>query len=83
MAPKRTVEQFNMSAVHARNTQAEQGLLLETLKHNYTYHHATGFLKTRTFQDHGDPGSWTEWHTMPVEDCAGPSVLPSINKKTE
>lgn len=39
------------------------------------WRNASGFQTTRTFGTHGDPSLWkTEWHTMPVVDCLGPTT---------
>ena len=36
------------------------------------WHNVTGYHHTKTFEQHGEPITWTEeWHTMPVADCLG------------
>ena len=30
----------------------------------------TGFRRTRTYEDYGDPANWTQWHIFPVKDCS-------------
>ena len=35
----------------------------------YDWRNVHGFNQTATFGKYGDPGNWTEWHTMPIFDC--------------
>jgi hypothetical protein len=38
------------------------------------WHNVSGFLKTRTYREHGHPSTWAnEWYTSPVQDCTEPS----------
>ena len=37
----------------------------------YDWRNVNGFNQTATFEKYGDPGNWTEWHTMPIFDCKG------------
>ena len=41
-----------------------------TPPHIAIWHNVTGFHKTQTYQQHGDPSTWTEeWYTMPQKEC--------------
>ena len=40
-----------------------------TLAHPIRWHNVSGFQRTKTFQQHGDPSTWNEWVLFPPEDC--------------
>ena len=45
----------------------------ENYKYEWRNFTEGGYSTTRTFQQYGDPWSWSdEWHTMPISDCKGP-----------
>ena len=45
----------------------------------FEWQHVNGFNQTATFEKYGDPGNWSEWHTMPTFDCK--QMSPDVRQK--
>jgi hypothetical protein len=59
----------NTTAVHAQIAHVKY----PQPPYQYKWHKPNGFFKTATYKLYGNVSEWTEWHTMPVSDCRGPS----------